>query len=118
MTTRILYRCHGATAQEHAETSAAVIKGYFDLHNKRVKLVVEKADLDIVLQYHPWDVKIITSDDEKEAVAHAVGWAYLEGMRDGTCKFKALYTQASNTFHNNERLANELRELKPVMSEV
>ena len=118
MTTRILYRCHGQTAQEHAESSAEAIKGYFDLFNMRVRLIVEKADLDLVISHHPYDVKIITSDDAKERLAHGVGWAYLQGVRDGTCKFKALYTQASNTFHNNERLANELRELKPVMSEI
>ena len=113
-TTRTLYRCHGVNAQAHAKQSADVIKGYFSLWSKRVTLIVEEAELDLVIGVHPYDVKITTADKSKEDVAHALGWAYLAGLKDGTNQFKSLWFHANSTFHGNKQLAEELRELKTI----
>lgn len=86
--TRNLYRVHKEHAQERAEQSAKVIRGYFGLWNKRVKITVKKCDFSSIYPEGnpfptPYDVKITTADDHTEAIAHAVGWAYLEGLMDG-----------------------------------
>lgn len=122
-TPRTLYRVHGPQARKLAEQSAEVIKGYFSNLNKRVSITVEPFDRSVFPADYaihdtplPYDVKITTTSDETEAIAHAAGWAYIEGVDDATRATRELFETANNTFHDNPKLAEELKRVAPLYS--